>query len=128
VPKSKAKPYPKRLKELMAKKTKILSQARSLSEMGMVESAVPLWALAASHEERIAPILETLGRPLEAALHRVSAASCYEKAEDFTHAANLYRAALSGPLRKETHQEVQDLLSRCLAQLSRSLLVSTGAT
>jgi hypothetical protein len=36
---------------------------------------------AAAYEERIAPLLDTLGRELEAAVHRISAASCYQKAE-----------------------------------------------
>ncbi len=120
MPKAKVKPYPKPVKELMAQKSKILSQAQAFSEMRMDESTVPLWASAAALEERLAPLLETLGRDLEAALHRISAASCYQKAGDLSRAANLYRAALAGPLRDHTQQEVKEFLSDCLAQLARS--------
>jgi hypothetical protein len=118
--KAKVKPYPKFVKELMAKKSTILSKAQALSEMGMIETALPLWISAASYEERIAPLLDILGRELEAAVHRISAASCYQKGGDASRAANLYRAALAGPLRQETRQDVEQMLSDCLAQLARS--------
>ena len=58
-------------------------------------------------------------RELEGAIHRISAASCYEKAGDVSRAVNLYRAALSGPLREDTRQEVEDMLSACLVALNR---------
>jgi hypothetical protein len=118
--KAKAKPYPKFVKELMAQKSMVLSKAQALSEMGMAETALSLWLSAASFEERIAPQLDILGRELEAAVHRISAASCYQKGGDASRAANLYRAALAGPLSKETRQDVQCMLSDCLAQLARS--------
>ena len=47
-------------------------------------------------------MLDALGRELEGAMHRISAASCYEKVGDASRAVNLYRAALSGPLRDDT--------------------------
>jgi hypothetical protein len=47
---------------------------------GMAETAQRMWAEAASDEERIAPLLDVLGRKLEAASSRISAASCYERA------------------------------------------------
>jgi hypothetical protein len=117
---AKAKPYPKFVKELMAQKSMVLSKAQALSEMGMAETALSLWLSAASFEERIAPQLDILGRELEAAVHRISAASCYQKGGDASRAANLYRAALAGPLSHETRQDVQRMLSDCLAQLARS--------
>src|SRR5262245_41847331 len=73
----KSRPYPKRLKELMGEKTTVLSKAQALSDIGMAEMALPLWETAASFEERIAPLLEAVGRDLEAAVHRISGASCY---------------------------------------------------
>jgi hypothetical protein len=54
---------------------------------------------AAVYEERIAPRLDALGRALEAAASRISAASCYQKGGDLSRAANLYQAALAAPLR-----------------------------
>ena len=56
-------------------------------------------------------MLDALGRELEGAIHRISAASCYEKAGDPSRAVNLYRAALSSPLREDTREEVENMLS-----------------
>ena len=122
--KSKLKPYTKTLKDLMDKKSTVLSKAQAFADIGMRETAEPLWATAASYEERIAPLLDSLGRDLEAAVHRISAASCYQKAGEGSRAANLYRAALSGPLRESTRKDVQRMLADCLAQLARA---STGS-
>lgn len=118
MPNPKAKPYTKRLKATMNQKSEILSKAQALWEVGMIETAQPLWLTAANYEEHIAPMLDALGRELEGAMHRISAASCYEKAGDPSRAVNLYRAALSGPLRDDTRQEVEDMLDACLVALS----------
>ena len=117
--KPKVKSYTKVIKDLMGEKTHILSKAHVLSEMGMLETAQPLWMSAAVYEESIAPLLDGLGRELEAAVHRVSAASCYQNAGDLIRAVNLYRAALAGPLRDDTRQEVDKMLTDCLSQLTQ---------
>ena len=114
VPTAKTEPYTKTLKETMSRKSEILSKAQALWEVGMAETAQPLWLSAANYEEHIAPMLDALGRELEGAMHRISAASCYEKAGDPSRAVNLYRAALSGPLREDTRQEVENMLRACL--------------
>ena len=119
MPNQKTKPYTKVLKETMHRKSEILSKAQAFWEIGMTETAQPLWLSAAHYEEHIAPMLDALGRELEGAMHRISAASCYEKAGDPSRAVNLYRAALSGPLRDDTRQEVENLLSACLVTLNR---------
>lgn len=119
MPISKTKPYTKTLKETMSRKSEILSKARAFWEVGMTETAQPLWLSAATYEEYIAPMLDVLGRELEGAIHRISAASCYEKAGEPSRAVNLYRAALSGPLQDDTRQEVESLLSACLVTLNR---------
>ena len=119
MPTSKTKPYTKTLKETMGRKSEILSKAQTLWEIGMKETAQPIWLTAAAYEEQIAPMLDVLGRELEGAIHRISAASCYEKAGDPSRAVNLYRAALSGPLRDDTRQEVEGMLSACLVALNR---------
>src|SRR6266446_9238553 len=93
--------------------------------MGLSESAQTLWAAAASYEERIASLLDAHGDEREAAVHRVSAASCYQKAGDPSRATNLYRAALAGPLRAVTRKDVETLLGECLAHLSGSLPANT---
>ena len=115
----KTTPYTKTLKETMHRKSEILSKAQALWKVGMTETAQPLWLSAATYEEHIAPMLDVLGRELEGSMHRVSAASCYEKAGELSRAVNLYRAALSGPLRDDTRQEVENMLSACLAALNR---------
>lgn len=118
--KAKAKPYPPSLLELMASKTSILMKARTYADMGMAETAQPIWTAAASCEERIAPLLDALGRNLEAAASRISAASCYEKGGDLSRAANLYQAALAAPLRRRTRRDVETMLAGCLDALSRT--------
>ena len=119
MPSPKMKPYTKTLKETMSRKSEILSKAQALWEVGMTETAQPLWLTAANYEEYIAPMLDAVGCELEGAMHRISAASCYEKAGDPRRAVNLHRAALSGPLREDTRQEVEDMLSACLVALNR---------
>ena len=124
----KTKPYTKALKEIMNRKSHILSKAQALWEVGMTETAQPLWLSAAIYEEHIAPMLDALGRELEGAIHRISAASCYEKAGDPSRAVNLYRAALSGPLREDTRQEVESMLRACLSALNRKPVKSIPST
>ena len=118
MPNPKPKPYTKTLKKTMSRKSEILSKAQALWEVGMTETAQPLWLSAATYEEHIAPMLDALGRELEGSIHRISAASCYEKAGEPSRAVNLYRAALSGPLRDDTRQEVESLLRACLVTLN----------
>ena len=60
--KTKTRPYPPALLELMASKTGILMKARTFADMGMQETAQPMWVAAAVYEERIAPRLDALGR------------------------------------------------------------------
>ena len=114
----KTQSYTKTLKETMRRKSEILSKAQALWKVGMTETVQPLWLTAVNYEEHIAPMLDAVGRELEGAIHRISAASCYEKAGDPSRAVNLYRAALSGPLREDTRQEVEDMLSACLVALN----------
>ena len=117
MPTLKTKPYTKALKETMHRKSEILSKAQAFWEIGMTETAQPLWLSVATYEEHIAPMLDVLGRELEGAIHRISAASCYEKAGDPSRAVNLYRAALSGPLRDDTREDVENMLNACLTAL-----------
>jgi hypothetical protein len=105
---------------LLAEKSAVLSQAQALTALGMAQTAKPLWAAAASFEERIASLLDADGQDREAAVHRISAASCYEKAGDLSRATNLYCAALAGPLRAVTRRDVRALLAGCLARLKTS--------
>src|SRR5439155_2908546 len=124
--KTKAKPLPKTVREMMAEKSAVLTKARAFEDVGMSETALPLWLDAAQHEEKLAPVLEALGRQREAALHRVSAASCFQKGHDFGRAANLFRAALGGALRQDTPREVERMLARCLREAGRTTKTRNG--
>jgi hypothetical protein len=104
----------------MAEKTAVLSKAQALTTMGLPETAQPLWTSAGAYEERIAALLDAHGDNLEAAVHRISAASCHQKAGDPSRATNLYRAALAGPLRAGTRKDVEEMLSECLTLLTDS--------
>jgi hypothetical protein len=107
------------VEELMSEKSLTLSKAQSFDTMGMPTIAQPLWVSAASFEERIASLLDAQGHSLEASVHRISAASCYQKAGDASRATNLYRAALAGPLRDDTRKEVEAMLAECHALLTQ---------
>jgi hypothetical protein len=121
MPKTKIKPYPRYLLKRMAETSGLIMKARALVAMGMPELALTAWLAAASGEEQVAPRLETIDRDQEAAVHRISAASCYQHAGELAKAINLYRAALAGPLPEQTRQETAQLLAACLAQFARSV-------
>jgi hypothetical protein len=120
MPKTKVRPYPQALLELMAETSGSIMKARALVSLGMPELALSAWLAAATGEEQVAPRLETLDRDQEAAVHRISAASCYQHAGELAKAINLYRAALAGPLPEHTRTETEQQLADCLAQLARS--------
>src|SRR5262249_11206773 len=113
--KAKARRPLTRVEELMAEVSVALSKAQTFATMGMGQTAQPLWTSAAL-QERIAPLLDADGETLEAAVYRMSAASCYEKAGDLSRATNLYQAALAGPLQSITRAE-EGMLASCLARL-----------
>jgi hypothetical protein len=110
----------------MATKSATLSKAQAFTTMGLAETAQPLWAAAASYEERIASLLDAHGEGLEAAVHRISAASCYRKAGDPSRATNLFRAALAGPIRPATRKDVEAMLQACLALLRNGIPPTTA--
>lgn len=117
----KAKELPPAVQTLLAENSAMLTKAQTIDALGLPETAGPLWAAAAACEERLAPMLEGLGHEREAALHRISAASCFQKAGDLARAANHYRAALAGPLQPQTVQEVGQMLTACLVELTKSI-------
>jgi hypothetical protein len=105
----------------MAETSGIILKARTLVALGMSELALSAWLVAASAEEQVAPRLETLDREQEAAVHRISAASCYQHAGELAKAINLYRAALAGPLLEHTRKETEQLLAACLTRFAHSV-------
>jgi hypothetical protein len=71
-------------------------------------------------------LLDVIGRDAEAALHRVSAAGCFAKSGDLSRAANLYRAALAGPLSDAAKADIERELSACLKQLHQAAIDSVA--
>ncbi|MCI0638945.1 MAG: hypothetical protein L0Y72_22965 [Gemmataceae bacterium] len=123
---AKTKSLPKEVQALVAEKSSILSKALAFAELDMSATARPLWAAAGFKEEMLAPLMETLGRDDEAAVHRMSAASCFMRIGDWSRAANLFRAALGGPITSKSRQEVHRLLKECLAALAKSPITTTS--
>jgi hypothetical protein len=109
----------RQVKEWLAEKSALLSKADALTTIGLAKTTQPLWASAASYEERFASLLDAHGNDLEAAVHRISAASCYQKAGDPSRATILFRAALARLLRDVTRKEVEAMLTKCLTLLVR---------
>ncbi|MEM7538856.1 MAG: hypothetical protein AAF639_42255 [Chloroflexota bacterium] len=117
--------YTPALKDLMRKKSYLLSKAQTLFEIGMAETAQPIFLSAAAYEEQIAVLLDTEKKDLEAAMHRISAASCYKKAGHLGRAISFYRAALSGPLNQDTRLDVLNMIDDCLEQFAQQPSLNT---
>jgi hypothetical protein len=83
-----------------------------------VQTARPTWAAAAGCEERIAPRLDALGRSLEAAASRISAASCYQKGGELSRALPIFTRPLAALA--NTRRDVEAMLAVCLEELSRT--------
>ena len=126
MPKRNASLYPQPIQDLIAEKSAVLSKAQAFAGLGLSDMAHTLWTAAAAAEARLAPLLEAVGRDLEAAVHRISGANCSRRAGDLTGAVNLYRGALAGPLLDHTRQEVEQQLAECLSELSRATLPSVA--
>jgi hypothetical protein len=97
----------------------LLSHAQALADYGRQEEAAAEWARAANVEEQVACLLEADCQEQEAAIHRVSAASCQEKLGQLSRAVTLLRAALSAPLSEEYRARVERQRARCLAGARR---------
>ncbi len=121
MPRSKGKLAPSRIEEMLDEASWLLSHAQALADYRRPEEAASEYARAASCEEQVAGLLDADGQDLEAAIHRVSAASCYEKLGQYAQAVTLLRAALSAPLREDYRSRVEQLLKRCLAQARKEL-------
>lgn len=117
----KMKTPPTLIDRMLSETSWLLSHAQALSDYGRVEEAATELARAGASEEQVACLLEAHGQELEAAIHRVSAASCYEKLGEYVRAVTLLRAALSAPLENDYRGRVERLLARCLKQGQKEL-------
>jgi hypothetical protein len=99
----------------------LMSHAQALADYGRADEAAVEWARAAKCEEEVACLLEADGQELEAAIHRVSAASCHDQLGQFTRGVTLLRAALSAPLTDEFRERVQGQLKNYLSAAGKEL-------
>jgi hypothetical protein len=117
----KGKPSPALIDRMLGEASWLLSHAEALGDYGRRQEAAAELARAALCEEDVACLLEAAGQQGEAALHRVSAASCHEQLDQFPRAVTLLRAALSAPLAEEYRGQIEDQLARCLAGALKTL-------
>jgi hypothetical protein len=97
----------------------LLSHAQALTDYGRKDEASAELARAAVAEEQAACLLEAAGREEEAAIHRISAASCYEDLGQYARAVTFLRAALSIPLPADYRERVTGQLGRCLSKVQK---------
>lgn len=117
----KGKPSVSLIEKMLDEASWLLSHAQALTDYGRHDEAAAEWARAAGAEEQAACLLDADGQDLEAAIHRVSAASCQEKLGQYTRAVTLLRAALAGPLPDDYRARVGQLLTRCLSRAQKEL-------
>jgi hypothetical protein len=122
MPRSKGKSSPALLDQMLGEASWLLSHAQALTDYGRPEEAAAEWVRAAACEEQVACLLEVDRQENEAAIHRVSAASCCEKLGEFVRAVTLLHAALSASLPEEYRDRVQQQLASALAQAHKELI------
>lgn len=113
------------LDQMLGEASLLLSHAQALSAYRRPEEAAVEWGWAAACEEQVACLLEADGQENEAAIHRVSAASCCEKLGQFIRAVTFLRAALSTSLPDEYRGRVQKQLAGALAAAHKELIRTT---
>src|SRR5262249_457174 len=86
IPRPKGKPSAALIEALLGEVSWLLSHADALTLYRRPEQAAEEYARAALCEEQVACLLEGDGQDLDAAIHRVSAASCYEKLGQYARA------------------------------------------
>jgi len=114
MPRAKGKGVAPLIDQLLGEASWLLSHAQALTDYRREEEASAEWGRAAACEEQLACLLEAADQEREAAIHRVSAASCSEKLGQHARAVTLLRAALSAPLPQEYRARVQEQLTRSL--------------
>jgi hypothetical protein len=118
---SKSKRTPAFLDNMLGEASWLISHADALEVYKRKEEAAAEWGRAAACEEQVASLLEADGQENEAAIHRVSAASCLEKIGQYVRAVTLLRAALSTELPSEYLARVKRQHVRCLAHVRKEL-------
>ena len=121
MPRPKGKPSTTLIEQMLDEASWLLSHAQALGDYGRFEEAAAELVRAADCEEQVACLLESDRQELEAAIHRVSAATCREKLGHYPRAVTLLRGALSATLREDYRTRVEQQLARCLALAYKEL-------
>jgi hypothetical protein len=111
----------KRLAEALKDASWHVSHAMGLAAFAPKQEVKQQWLQAAAMEEHAALVLEADGRGLEAAVHRISAASCFEEVEEYQRALTLLHAALSVEMRPVYRAKIEKQLKDCLAKARAQL-------
>ena len=111
----------KRVDQALREASWHISHAMELAMCAPKDKVESQWFLAASKEELAAFDLETEGLELEAAVHRISAASCYEMVKEYQRALTLLHAALSVPMRPAYRTKIEKQLKGCLVEARKHL-------
>lgn len=119
-----------RIDEMLGEASWLISHAEALSAYDRTKEAPVEWGRAAACEEQVACLLEAARRHDEAAIHRVSAASCHERLGQFAQAVTLLRAALStlsaGRFRTDAEQQLARCLELARKELANPILSGNG--
>ena len=121
MPRPKGKPSITPIDRMLGEVSWLLSHAQALNDYGRQGDASAEWARAADGEEQVACLLEADGQEREAAIHRVSAASCSEKLGQYARAVTLLHAALSVSLPKDYRKQVEVQLASALSRAHEQL-------
>jgi hypothetical protein len=121
MPHAKGKPSAALIDQVLGEASWLLSHAQALTDYGRREEAAAEWARAAGCEEQAACLLDADGQESEAALHRVSAASCCERLGQYARAVTLLRAALSAALTEEYRTRVERQMASALGRAHKDL-------
>jgi hypothetical protein len=121
MPGRKSKALAPMIEQMLDEASWLLSHAEALADYGRQDESLAELARAAICEEQVACLLDADAQDREAAIHRVSAASCHEKLGQCARAVTLLRAALSADLPGEYRARVEQQRIRCLAQARKEL-------
>lgn len=124
MPRTKGKPSASLIDQMLGEASWLLSHAQALGDYGRYEEAAAEQARAALCEEQVACLLDAAGQEREAAIHRVSGASCYEKLRHYPRAVTLLRAALAADLPDPYRDRVRQQLTACLAAAQKDLTLA----
>jgi hypothetical protein len=116
------KPSATLIDQMLGEASWLLSHAQALGDYRRPEEAAAELERAAGCEEQVACLLEADGQEREAAIHRVSAASCREQLGQYVRAVTLLHAALSTELPSAYRTRLREQLTSCLAHAQKELV------